>query len=90
MITKSSFNELSDFHAAADTQKYHFMAFYIFMFSMHMPRGRMTYHAVLRKMNTYAEEIFDFSTAPTAKPAKSYSPGGYMPGISAVSPPPTT
>jgi hypothetical protein len=31
--------------------------------------------------------IFDFSTAPTAKPAKSYSPAGYMPGISAVSPP---
>ena len=32
-------------------------------------------------------KIFDFSTAPTAKPAKSYSPAGYMPGISAVSPP---
>ena len=31
--------------------------------------------------------IFDFSTAPTAKPARSYSPSGYMPGISAVSPP---
>ncbi|MCY1212281.1 hypothetical protein D9M72_240140 [compost metagenome] len=31
--------------------------------------------------------IFDFSTAPTAKPARSYSPAGYMPGISAVSPP---
>ena len=30
--------------------------------------------------------ILDFSTAPTAKPAKSYSPGGYIPGISAVSP----
>ena len=29
----------------------------------------------------------DFSTAPTAKPARSYSPSGYMPGISAVSPP---
>ena len=29
----------------------------------------------------------DFSTAPTAKPARSYSPGGYMSGISAVSPP---
>ena len=27
------------------------------------------------------------STQPTAKPAKSYSPAGYMPGISAVSPP---
>ena len=31
--------------------------------------------------------IFDFSTAPTQKPARSYSPAGYMPGISAVSPP---
>ena len=31
--------------------------------------------------------IFAFSTAPTAKPARSYSPAGYMPGISAVSPP---
>ena len=31
--------------------------------------------------------IFDFSTAPTAKPARSYSPAGYMLGISAVSPP---
>ena len=30
---------------------------------------------------------FDFSTAPTVKPARSYSPGGYMSGISAVSPP---
>jgi hypothetical protein len=29
----------------------------------------------------------DFSTTPTAKPARSYSPSGYMPGISAVSPP---
>ena len=29
----------------------------------------------------------DFSTAPTVKPARSYSPGGYMSGISAVSPP---
>jgi hypothetical protein len=27
------------------------------------------------------------STAPTAKPARSKSPFGYMPGISAVSPP---
>ena len=27
------------------------------------------------------------STTPTAKPATSYSPSGYMPGISAVSPP---
>src|SRR3546814_7260690 len=27
------------------------------------------------------------STAPTVKPARSYSPSGYMPGISAVSPP---
>ena len=32
-------------------------------------------------------KIFDFSTAPTQKPARSYSPAGYMPGISAVSPP---
>ena len=32
-------------------------------------------------------KILDFSTAPTAKPARSYSPSGYMPGISAVSPP---
>ncbi|MNT24184.1 hypothetical protein D3C72_1596440 [compost metagenome] len=31
--------------------------------------------------------ILLFSTAPTAKPARSYSPSGYMPGISAVSPP---
>ncbi len=31
--------------------------------------------------------IADFSTAPTAKPARSYSPSGYMLGISAVSPP---
>ena len=31
--------------------------------------------------------IFSLSTQPTAKPAKSYSPAGYMPGISAVSPP---
>ncbi len=30
---------------------------------------------------------FDFSTAATQKPARSYSPGGYMSGISAVSPP---
>jgi hypothetical protein len=30
---------------------------------------------------------FDFSTAPTVNPARSYSPGGYMSGISAVSPP---
>ncbi len=29
----------------------------------------------------------DFSTTPTANPARSYSPSGYMPGISAVSPP---
>ena len=29
----------------------------------------------------------DFSTAPTIVPARSYSPSGYMPGISAVSPP---
>ncbi|CFN79844.1 Uncharacterised protein [Bordetella pertussis] len=29
----------------------------------------------------------DLSTAPTAKPARSYSPSGYIPGISAVSPP---
>ena len=28
-----------------------------------------------------------FSTRPTAKPARSYSLGSYMPGISAVSPP---
>jgi len=28
-----------------------------------------------------------YSTTPTAKPARSYSPTGYMPGISAVSPP---
>ena len=28
-----------------------------------------------------------FSTTPTAKPARSYSPAGYMLGISAVSPP---
>ncbi len=28
-----------------------------------------------------------FSTAPTMKPARSYSPSAYMPGISAVSPP---
>ncbi len=28
-----------------------------------------------------------FSTTPTANPAKSYSPSGYIPGISAVSPP---
>ena len=28
-----------------------------------------------------------FSTTPTQKPARSYSPSGYMPGISAVSPP---
>ena len=27
------------------------------------------------------------STAPTEKPARSYSPSAYMPGISAVSPP---
>ncbi len=27
------------------------------------------------------------STAPTMKPARSYSPRAYMPGISAVSPP---
>ena len=31
--------------------------------------------------------MLDFSTTPTAKPARSYSPDGYMPGISAVSPP---
>src|SRR3569832_2231260 len=31
---------------------------------------------------------FDFSTTPTAKPARSYSPSAYMPGISAVSPVP--
>ena len=31
--------------------------------------------------------ILTFSAAPTAKPARSYSPAGYMPGISAVSPP---
>ncbi|MNY17266.1 hypothetical protein D3C86_1505720 [compost metagenome] len=31
--------------------------------------------------------ILRFSTAPTAKPARSYSPSGYMLGISAVSPP---
>ena len=30
---------------------------------------------------------FDFSTAATQNPARSYSPGGYMSGISAVSPP---
>ena len=30
---------------------------------------------------------FDFSTTPTVKPAMSYSPSAYMPGISAVSPP---
>ena len=29
----------------------------------------------------------DFSTAATQNPARSYSPGGYMSGISAVSPP---
>ena len=31
--------------------------------------------------------IASFSTTPTAKPARSYSPAAYMPGISAVSPP---
>ena len=38
-------------------------------------------------LTSWPVRIFDFSTAPTAKPARSYSPGGYMPGISAVSPP---
>ena len=53
---------------------------------MRAARGQAEHHvAGLRRR--VPSRIFDFSTAPTAKPARSYSPAGYMPGISAVSPP---
>ena len=44
-------------------------------------------HHVARRDVGARQQLGALSTTPTAKPARSYSPGGYMPGSSAVSPP---